>query len=91
MTQQNNQYHLRQKVRVINHMTEYDHLYGFSDSMLKEFGDKIVTIDFVSNTTNLDGTPKMPTNYGKPCDNYLYGIKEDNHKYTWSNTMFTVV
>ena len=85
-----NFYKIGQKVRVLSENTEFQHLFGLTDKMIKEFGGKTVTIDFVSSYTLFNGSTRLPTNFELPCDNYLYGIAEDNHRYLWSNTMFTV-
>ena len=86
-----NQFSVGQKVKVIASQTKYDHLFCLTDDMVKEFGGKEVTIDHVSNHIDLDGHFFAPSNHLNPCDNYMYGIKEDGHKYKWSNTMFQVI
>lgn len=83
-------YKVGQRVRVIHTMTKYEHLFGLSEEMINQFADREVTIDFVSDTNNFDGSWYIPSNLPLPCDNCLYGIREDNHKFSWSNTMFTV-
>ena len=84
-------YHIGDKVRVLPQNTKYGHLFTLTDEMLEIYGGKEVTIDFVSSHIDFNGESFIPNNLQPPCDNYLYGIKEDANKYKWSNTMFTVV
>ena len=86
----NNIYKVGQHVRVIHDITKYDHLFGLTKEMIHRFADHEVTINFVSDTCNFDGSWHLPSNLPLPCDNCLYGIIEDNHEFSWSNTMFTV-
>lgn len=78
-----------QKVRVIDHVTRYAHLFGLTQEMIDKFGGKEVTISYVG---YMDKHGNMCiSNYPKPCDNYIYHIKEDRDAFYWSNTMFTVI
>lgn len=82
-------FQMGQKVRVIDHKTKYRHLFGLTQEMLDKFGGKEVTISYIG---HMDKHGNMfISNYSKPCDNYIYHIKEDRDMFYWSNTMFTVI
>ena len=78
-----------QKVRVIDHLTKYKHLFDLTQEMIDKYGGKEVTISYVGNY-NKHGQMHV-SNYPKPCDNFIYHIKEDRDMFYWSNTMFMVV
>lgn len=78
-----------QKVRVIDCITRYPHLFGLTQEMIDKFGGKELTISYVG---HMDKYGNMYiSNYPEPCDNYIYHIKEDRDVFYWSNTMFTVI
>jgi len=78
-----------QKVRVIDRVTKYKHLFELTQEMIDKFGGKEVTISYVGHA---DKHGKVhASNYPKPCDNYIYHIEEDRDVFYWSNTMFTVI
>lgn len=86
---ENATFQVGQKVRVIDRVTGYVHSFGLTQEMLDKFGGKEVTISYVG---HMDKYGNMCiTNHPKPCDNYIYHIKEDRDIFYWSNTMFTVV
>jgi len=78
-----------QKVRVIGHETKYKHLFGLTQEMIDKFGGKEVTISYIGHMDKHGNV--FTSNYPKPCDNYIYHIKEDRDVFYWSNTMFTVI
>ena len=78
-----------QKVRVIDRITKYNHLFGLTQEMVDKFGGKEVTISYIEHMDRY-GNPVI-SNHPKPCDNYIYHIKEDRDVFYWSNTMFTVI
>ena len=82
-------YSVGQKVRVIDYMPKSSILFGFQQEMLDEYGGKEVTISYVG---RINKKGELHTsNYPSPCDNLIYYIEEDNGKYYWSNTMFTLI
>lgn len=89
MITENSMFQVGQKVRVIDRITKYYHLFGLTQEMIDKFGGKEVTISYVG---HMDKHGNMHiSNYPKPCDNYIYHIKEDRDAFYWSNTMFTVI
>ena len=55
-----------QKVRVIDHVTKYEHLFGLTQEMIDKFGGKEVTISYVGHTGKHGNV--YISNYPKPCD-----------------------
>ena len=86
---ENATFQVGQKVRVIDSVTRYVHLFKLTQEMIDKFGGKEVEISYVG---HMDKHGNMCiSNYPKPCDNYIYHIKEDRDVFYWSNTMFTVI
>ena len=89
MIREDSMFKVGQKVRVIDRITKYNHLFGLTQEMIDKFGGKEVTISYVG-YYNKHGQMHV-SNYPKPCDNYIYHIEEDRDVFYWSNTMFTVI
>ena len=85
----NAMFHVGQKVRVIDRITSYKHLFNLTQEMIDKFGGKEVTISYVGNMDKHGNVHVF--NHQMPCDNYIYHIKEDKDMFYWSNTMFTVI
>ena len=86
---ENAMFQVGQKVRVIDHLTKYKHLFDLTQEMIDEYGGKEVTISYVGHYGKHGEI--VVSNLPLPCDNYVYHIEEDHDRYYWSNTMFMVV